>query len=103
MFLVHLGRLPHVVLLDSWSDAARLGYCHDFGELSIQAGVKAYSALPASEDDPSRGVYVLLTQRLRFDGNVGGIKRKALEHGTKKAARSQLKSFKAYAESAAGG
>jgi len=68
----------------------------------IQAGVKAYAALPASDDDPSKGVYVLLTQRLRFDGNVGGIKRKLLEDGTKKAARSQLKSFKAYAEAASG-
>jgi len=67
----------------------------------IQAGVKAYATLPASDDDPSKGVYVLLTQRLRFDGNVGGIKRKLLEDGTKKAARSQLKSFKAYAEAAA--
>jgi hypothetical protein len=68
----------------------------------IQAGVKAYAALPASDDDPSRGVYVLLTQRLRFDGNVSGIKRKLLEDGTRKAARSQLKSFKAYAEAEAG-
>ena len=68
----------------------------------IQAGVKAYAALPASDDDPSKGVYVLLTQRLRFDGNVSGIKRKLLEDGTRKAARSQLKSFKAYAEAEAG-
>ncbi len=69
----------------------------------IQAGVKAYAALPASDDDPSKGVYVLLTQRFRFDGNVDGIKRKLLEDGTKKAARSQLKSFKAYAEAAGRG
>ena len=67
----------------------------------IQAGVKAYAALPASDDDPSKGVYVLLTQRLRFDGGVGGIKRKLLEDGTKKAATSQLRSFKAFAEAAA--
>jgi hypothetical protein len=33
---------------------------------------------------------------------VSGIKRKLLEDGTRKAARSQLKSFKAYAEAEAG-
>jgi hypothetical protein len=68
----------------------------------MQAGFKVYAALPVSDTDPSEGVYVLLTQRLRFDGAVGGIKRKALEDGTKKAARSQLKGFKAYAEARAG-
>ena len=68
----------------------------------MQAGVKAYAILPASDTDPSQGVYVLLTQRLRFDGEVKGIKRSALESGSKKAASSQLKSFKAYAEAAAG-
>ena len=66
----------------------------------IQAGVKVYAVLPVSDTDPSQGVYVLLTQRLRFDGEVKGIKRSALESGTKKAANSQLKSFKAHAEAA---
>ena len=66
----------------------------------MQAGVKVYAALPVSDTDPSQGVYVLLTQRLRFDGEVKGIKRSALESGTKKAANSQLRSFKAYAEAA---
>ena len=66
----------------------------------MQAGVKVYAALPVSDTDPSQGVYVLLTQRLRFDGEVKGIKRSALESGTKKAANAQLKSFKAYAEAA---
>ncbi len=56
----------------------------------IQAGVKAYAVLAASDDDPSQGIYVLLTQRLRFDGKVGGIKRMVLEDGTRKAMRSQL-------------
>lgn len=68
----------------------------------MQAGVKAYAVLPASDTDPSQGVYMLLTQRLRFDGEVKGIKRTALESGSKKAATAQLKNFKAYAESAAG-
>lgn len=66
----------------------------------IQAGVKVYAVLPVSDTDPSQGVYVMLTQRLRFDGEVKGIKRSALESGTKKAANSQLKSFKVYAEAA---
>jgi len=68
----------------------------------LQAGVKAYAAMAASDDDPSKGVYVLLTQRLRFDNDVGGIKRRLLENGVKKAATSQLKSFRAYAEAASG-
>jgi hypothetical protein len=66
----------------------------------IQAGVKVYVVLPVSDTDPSQGVYVMLTQRLRFDGEVKGIKRSALESGAKRAANSQLKSFKAYAEAA---
>ncbi len=66
----------------------------------MQAGVKVYAVLPVSDTDPSQGVYVLLTQRLRFDGEVKGIKRSALESGTKKAANAQFKSFKAYAEAA---
>ncbi len=53
----------------------------------IQAGVKVYAVLPVSDTDPSQGVYVMLTQRLRFDGEVKGIKRSALESGTKKGGR----------------
>ncbi len=68
----------------------------------IRAGIKAYAILPASDTDPSQGVYVLLTQRLRFDSEVKGIKRSALESGSKKAANAQLKNFKAYAEAGAG-
>jgi hypothetical protein len=66
----------------------------------MQAGVKAYAVMPVSDTDPSQGVYVLFTQRLRFDGEVKGIKRSTLESGTKKAASAQLRSFKAYAEAA---
>ncbi len=69
----------------------------------IQAGFKVYAALPVSDTDPTEGVYVLLTQRMRFDGDVGGLKRKALEDGTTKAARSQLRSFKKQVEAGAGG
>lgn len=64
----------------------------------IQAGVTVYAALSVADEDPSSGVYVFLTQRLRFDGKVGGIKRKALEEGTKKAAREQLEAFRQLAE-----
>jgi len=66
----------------------------------MQAGVKVYAVLPVSDTNPSQGVYVMLTQRLRFDGEVKGIKRSALESGTKKAANAQLRSFKTYAEAA---
>jgi hypothetical protein len=68
----------------------------------IQAGVTVYAALPASDEDMSKGVYLILTQQLQFDGSVGGVQRRALENGAKKAARSQLEIFKAHAEAEAG-
>jgi hypothetical protein len=68
----------------------------------IQAGVTVYAALPASDDDMTNGVYLVLTQQLHFDGSVGGVQRRALENGAKKAARSQLEIFKAHAEAGAG-
>jgi hypothetical protein len=68
----------------------------------IQAGVTVYAALPASDEDMSKGVYLILTQQLQFDGSVGGVQRRALENGAKKAARSQLEIFKAQAEAGAG-
>ena len=67
----------------------------DRGRHYIQAGVSVYAALPASGDDASKGVYLLLTQQLQFDGSLGRGKRMAPENGTKKAARSQLKIFNA--------